>query len=233
MKHFAFFMLFWVAFSGFAQNKVPIDSLYRPDPFYLEDQLYFGISYIALRQLPEGLKQNGFSNSIKFGYVRDIPINEQRNFGFALGLGYGHDAYFQNLRISVNEQSGDIEYQVLESDDFQSNSFTVNKIDFPFEIRWRGSTPTKYKFWRLYTGITTSYVLGTSSNFVSKNINITYTDIKIINPWQFGFTASAGYNTWNFNFYYGLSNIIKSNVEVDGTIINMKEMRFGVIYYFL
>ena len=233
MRHFAFLMLFWLSFSAFSQQNVPVDSLYRPDPYYLEDQLYFGISYIALRNLPGGLKQNGFSNSIKFGYVRDIPINEQRNFGFALGVGYGHDAYFQNLRISIDEETGKVVYKILGNENFQRNSFSVSKIDIPFEIRWRGSTPTQYKFWRLYTGITTSYVFDTSSNFVSNNVDITYKDIQIINPWQFGFTASVGYNTWNFNFYYGLSNIIKDGIEVENIDVKMKEMRFGVIYYFL
>jgi len=233
MKRFAFFMLFWIAFSGYTQNKVPTDSLYRPDPYYLEDQLYFGISYIALRNLPAGIKQNGFSNSIRLGYVRDIPINEERNFGFALGLGYGHDSYFQNLRISIDETDGKVKYKILADANFQSNSFSVNKLEFPFEIRWRGSTPTKYKFWRLYTGITTSLVISTSSNYATKNVDVVYRDIQIINPWQFGFTAAAGYNTWNFNFYYGLSNIIKDDIKVDGVKMNMKEMRFGVIYYFL
>jgi len=233
MKHFAFILLLWVSISSFAQQSVSIDSLYKPDPLYLEDQLYFSISYIALRNLPAGLKQNGFSNAVRIGYVRDIPINEQRNFGFALGVGYAHDAYFHNLRISVDEGNGNIKYNILKDDNYQSNSFSINKFEIPFEIRWRGSTPTKFKFWRLYAGATASYVFSTSSNYVTNDVDITYKNIKIINPWQYGLTLSLGYGTWNFNYYYGLNNIIKDNVVVDGVTIKMKVMRFGIIYYFL
>ena len=214
-------------------QEVPVDSLYKPDPHYLEDQLYFGISYIALKNLPEGLVQNGFSNAIKFGYIRDIPINERRNFGFGIGLGYSRDAYYHNLRISIDETDGNVDFQTLNTSDFESNSFALNKIDLPIEIRLRGSTAKKYRFWRLYAGGVISRVYGTSSNYVTKNVNVTYSGIQIINRWQYGLTLSVGYGTWNFNYYYGLSNIIKDGIETDGFMVKMRNMNFGVIFYFL
>jgi hypothetical protein len=114
-----------------------------------------------------------------------------------------------------------------------SNSFTLSKFEIPFEIRWRGSNQKKYKFWRLYTGITTSYVVNTSSNFLTREVDVKYRKIKIVNPWQFGLNLALGYGTWNFNFYYGLSDIIKDDIEVENTSFKMKDMRFGVAFYFL
>jgi len=229
-----FFVVISLLFVTLLQaQKVPVDSLYKPDPYYLEDQFYFGLSYIAIKDLPENLKQKGFSNAIKFGYIRDIPINERRNFGFGLGLGYGRDAYYHNLRISIDESSGNVQFQQLTDGDYNSNSFVLHKIDIPFEIRWRGSTSKKYRFWRLYTGMIISRVYATSSNYVTNKVNVTYNNIQIINRWQYGLTASLGYGTWNFNFYYGLSDIIKKDVQVNNTDVKMKAMQFGVIYYFL
>jgi len=234
MKRILIFIFFISISRLFAQQNVPVDSLYRPDPYYLEDQFYFGISYIALKNLPEGFEQNGFSNSVKFGYIRDLPINERRNFGLGIGAGLGWDTYFQNVRISTNEENGNIAFDLLEDKtDFISNSFTIKKLEFPFEIRWRGSTMTKYKFWRLYTGLVASYVYATSSEFVTDNVDVIYKNIQIIKPWQFGLSLSVGYGTWNFNYYLGLSNIIKDNTSVENKNFQMKDMRFGIIFYFL
>jgi len=231
---------FWIiifsiwSLQSFAQPQSSLDSLYKPDPNYLEDQFYFGLSYITLKNLPENLKQNGFSNSIKFGYIRDLPINERRNVGFGIGIGMAWDSYLQNLRISIDEETGNVIYQVLEDEDvFQSNSFTLTKIDFPLEFRWRGSTPEKFKFWRFYAGPVISYVIGTTSEYITKNVHIKYKDIKIIDNWQTGISLSVGYGTWNFNYYYGLSNIIKDDLKIEGEKFVLKDMRFGFAYYFL
>jgi len=234
MKNTLFFCFIFI-FSGLWAQQTPVqtDSIYSPDPYYLEDQLYFGISYSVLKNLPENMRQNGFSNAVKFGFIRDIPINERRNIGIGIGAGLSWETFFQNLLVRIDEQTGDIQYNILPDGTYTSNSLKLKKIDVPFEFRWRGSTPEKYKFWRLYAGITTSYVYGTSSNFVTDKFDITYNGIKIIKKWQFGIDISAGYGTWNFNFYYGLSNILKDNVNLNNQNLDIKSMRFGIVYYFL
>ncbi len=233
MRKILLLLFFWSSFLGMSQQHVPVDSLYKPDPYYLEDQFYFGISYIVLQNLPEGLEQNGFSNSVKLGFIRDIPINERRNVGFGVGLGLGWDSYYQNLRISIDETTGAVHYHILTNENYRSNSFSLNKIEMPIEFRWRGSTPEKYKFWRLYTGVVVSYVYSTAATYVTDQVNVTFKNIQIIQPWQYGLSLSVGYGTWNFNYYYGLSGILKKEVIIDGNHFDMKEMRFGVIYYFL
>jgi len=179
------------------------------------------------------MKQNGFSNEIKFGFIRDIPINERRNFGFGIGLGLSWQTYYQNLRISVDEQTGKIQYLLLKNEDFTSNSFQTKHIDIPFEIRWRGSTPEKFKFWRVYGGITISYVYSTAASFVTDNIDLTYKHVPIVRPWQYGINVSAGYGTWNFTFYYGLSNLVKKDIQLYQRPLQTKSMQFGFVYYFL
>jgi len=233
MKKLWILFILGLSFSAIAQQNQPVDSLYKPDTHYLEDQFYFGISYIVLRDLPENMTQNGFSNEIKFGFIRDIPINERRNFGFGIGLGLSWQAYFQNLRISVDEETGSVQYQLLTNEKYNGNSIHTNRIDIPIEIRWRGSTPEKFKFWRVYGGITASYVYKTSANYVTNKVDVTYNHIKIIEPWQFGLNISAGYGTWNFTFYYGLSNLIRKDILIDGQQVNTKSMQFGFVYYFL
>ncbi len=235
MKNFLFFLLFlYMSLPVLSQETdIPIDSIYKPDLHYFEDQIYFGLSYIVLKDLPENVSQNGFSNSLKFGIIRDIPINEMRNFGFGLGLGYSRDVYYHNLRIKVDEQTGEVLFESLDGIDYKTNSYSVHKLDIPFEIRWRGSTPTKFKFWRLYTGITISYVLSSESQFVTDKVNVVNKGLKINNSWRYGYTLAVGYGLWNFSLYYGLNDIIKESVKYNNKPINMRDFHLGVVYYFL
>ncbi len=233
MRNF-FIVLFLLIFRfSFSQFEKANDTLHRPDTHYLEDQLYFGVSYIILKNLPENLLQNGFSNQIKFGFIRDIPLNEKRNFGLGIGLGYSRDVYYHNLRISVNEEDGSMQYRILTGENYRTNSFAVKKIDFPVEIRLRGSTPEKFKFWRLYAGIIIHYNFNAESEFTSSMVDVVYKKLDLMNKWTYGLNISAGYGIWNFNFYYGLSDIIKKGILFDGKELNMKTMNLGVVYYFL
>ena len=81
-------------------------------------------------------------------------------------------------------------------------------IEMPLEFRWRTSTPSDYKFWRVYTGFKLGYVLANSSKYKGNSRNIKISNIKDFNKFQYGLTLSAGYNTWNFYLYYGLNPII-------------------------
>ena len=73
--------------------KIPIDSLYR------EDQFYINISYNSLLNKPQGFSQNKFSPGFAFGFLRDMPLNKKRTFSFALGLGYASSTYNETMYI--------------------------------------------------------------------------------------------------------------------------------------
>lgn len=197
---------------------------------YLEDQLYIGITYNTLYNLPDEINQNGFSNGIFFGFIKDIPINEQRNFGFGIGLGYGRNTYFQDLKIE--EENGITTYEEVRS--FDRNKFSLHSIDVPFEIRWRTSTISKYKFWRIYTGAKFSYVIA-SNAILKKNGTIKVRGIEDVNKFQYGLTLGAGFGTWNLNVYYGLNTIFSSSALIKDTTMPVrgKDFRIGFIFYIL
>jgi len=225
MKNLVIILVAIVANMSLAQSK---DSLGSNK--YLEDQLYIGVTYNSLYKLPEDISQNGFSNGIFFGYIKDIPINAKRDFGFALGLGYGRNTYFQDLRIE--EVDGATTFEQVKS--FSRNKFSLHTIEFPIEIRWRTSTPTKYKFWRIYSGVKMGYVFASNAK-LKKEGTIKVRGIKEVNKFQYGLTLGAGFGTWNLNIYYGLNDIFSADAFINSTeeLVRTRDLRIGLIFYIL
>jgi len=197
---------------------------------YLEDQFYIGATYNSVYRLPKGISQNGFSNGIFFGYIKDMPINAKRDFGVGIGLGYGRNTYFQDLRIE--EVNGVTVFQEVRS--FDRNKFSLHTVEVPIEIRWRTSTPTKYKFWRIYSGVKLGYVFASNSKLKKDGV-VNVKGIKEINKFQYGLTLGTGFGTWNLNVYYGLNDIFSSDALLNrtGTPVRGRDLRIGLIFYIL
>ena len=208
-----------------AQSKDSISS-----KAYLEDQFYIGATYNSLYNLPTGISQNGLSNGIFFGYIKDLPVNKKRDFGFGIGLGYGRNTYFQDLKIE--ETGGITTFEEVRS--FDRNKFSMHTIELPIEIRWRTSTVSRYKFWRIYTGVKMGYVFASNAKLKKDGV-LRVRGIKEINKFQYGLTLGAGFGTWNLNVYYGLNDIFSSEALISPaeTPIGGRDLRIGLIFYIL
>lgn len=204
-----------------------VDSLYR------EDQFYAGITYNLLVAAPNGLSQSGFSSGYHFGFIRDMPINEERDWAVGLGLGLSLNSFNQNLLIVKNAE-GEVTYSILEN----SNAYTKNKfsqylLEVPLEFRWRTSTPTSYKFWRIYTGFKFGYLLAHVTKYKYELGMIKHSGLANFNKLQYGLTLSVGYNTWNIHVYYQLNPIFSNKAELDSESIDMRTIKIGLMFYIL
>ncbi|MDT0553184.1 porin family protein [Urechidicola vernalis] len=200
------------------------------DNKYFDDQFYFGFSYNALLEQPTDFIQNGISGGIGIGYIRDIPLNKQRNVGFGVGFGYAYNVYIQNMKIE--EISGETKYTIVSSDAYRSNRFASHSIEVPIEFRWRNSTPTKYNFWRVYAGLKLGYVFIANSKFVDDSETIIVKSINEFDKVQYGLTLSVGYSSLNLHVYYGLNDLFK-DAYIDSEAINMNQLNLGLIFYIL
>ena len=203
-----------------------IDSLYR------EDQFYFGFAYNVLQNKRRGVSQDGFSTGLHLGFLRDMPINKNRTFAVAAGLGLAYQAYNQNLLISNTDEG--FSYTVIESDvSFRKNQFSFVNVDLPIEVRWRTSTPDSHKFFRLYSGFKLSYMIFNNSRFISDSGDIKINNNKQFNAFQYGVYLATGYNTWNFYAYYGFNTIFKSEAKFDGRPMELSTLNLGLQFYIL
>ena len=202
------------------------------DDKYREDQIYFGVFYNSLINSPTDFNQNKFSSSINLGFIRDIPLNKSRNFGLGLGLGYSNSSFHNNLKFSNANNQLDAKI-VSNLDSFTKNKWVLNELELPFEIRWRTSTPENYKFWRIYFGLKTSYIISSKVKYESPSNNQTIRDLPF-NNFQSGFTLNAGNNTWNLGVYLGLKSLFDEEFAKNHiNIKNIKQFKVGLIFYIL
>ncbi len=207
-------------------REVPLQERYR------EDQFYLGITFNALLKFPEGASQNGLSYGLQGGFIRDIPLNRSCTMALGIGLGYGFNSYYSNLRAFEGTEG--IEYAILEDrDSYRRNKLETHLIEVPLEFRWRNSTRESYKFWRVYGGFKFAYVAGSRSKFVTDAFTDSFNNPDTRN-FTYGLALNLGYNTFNLHLYYGLNSLFEDGtLGPDGKQLEMVPLRLGLIFYIL
>ena len=219
-KFLLFFLLFFTQLS-FTQLDISKD-------FYREDQFYFGSSYFIQTEPIEDFKQNGFSGNFQFGFIRDLPLNN--NSTKAIGIGLGYERNFFTSNIQPIEANGNIDYRIVVSRFLESkNKISFSSFVIPIEYRWRRSSIYEYKFWRIYSGfkIKKNFPLYSNPSYGSE---ITIDEIE---DWTTSIYLNAGYNTWNISLEYDLNPILKNKKTSSGENLNISFFRLGLVFYIL
>ncbi len=228
-KFYSFLILGLVSFLGLAQDSIrhaAVDSLYR------EDQFYIGVTYNLPLNLPSGASIRGLSGGFQFGFLRDMPINKKRNIALAIGGGIAIDQFGQTLFIGETAEEETI-FRVLENVDFTRNRFNMAIIEAPVEFRWRSSTPSSYKFWRVYAGFRVGYAYWYKGTFKQEGNNVNQTKIPEFDPLRLSATLSLGYDSFNFFASYSINPFFKNAVTVDGEKVDFRTLKVGLMFYIL
>lgn len=195
------------------------------DDFYREDQIYFGVTHTIFGNKPEAFKQNSISTGIMFGFLRDIPLNKQRNISIAPGAGL----VFFNLRNNLTALPSDNDY--LMDSSYDKNLQNLTYLEVPLELRWRTSNKYSHKFWRIYTGVKFSYLIKDVAKYVGDEGDFSYKSNPHLNKMNLGAYISAGFNTWNVYAYYGFNSLYKKDVLPNNKNLNF--FNVGLMFYIL
>ena len=60
------------------------------------------------------MNQRSLSYNLQTGFIKDIPLNSERNFGLGLGIGYAVNSYYTNL--IAEESTNGITYEIRDTD---------------------------------------------------------------------------------------------------------------------
>ncbi len=210
------FLVILISFCAKAQT----DSTFVDDR-YLDDQIYLNLTYISLLNTPPPISQSGFSFGLGGGFIKDLPVNARRNIGFGVGLGYGFNNYYFNVRFE--NEDPEQEQTVL------NNKVMLHVLEVPLELRFRTSTATRYKFWRVYPGFKISYVFGENLS-LRKNDDFDVSEVVEYNDLLYGLTFSGGFNKWNIHVYYGLNDLLTNKAGNDYEFA-ITDFRIGLVFY--
>jgi hypothetical protein len=229
MSRYFVFFLFLLSPGIYAQS----DTIQQTrDSKYLEDQFYVGLTYNFLLNKPDRVTQRNLSYGLQGGIIKDLPVNKRRNVAFGIGLGYAVNSYYTNLRAT--EAGEGFQYTIIGSDvSFKRNKIETHLIEMPIEFRWRNSTATTYKFWRIYTGLKLGYIVGSRSKYVSDSEKLSFYNTDTRN-FRYGLTFNFGYNTFNIHAYYALNNLFEKGILTEnGALVGFTPLRIGIIFYIL
>lgn len=232
MKFLFSLLLFLMVSCLYAQDRLSWLKENQPDSLYREDQFYFGFSFNFLSDLPSAVDQSGFSGGLKFGFIRDMPVNKRRNLSIGLGLGLNLNTFGQTLQINREENTDT--FEPIDPDvDYDSNRFTTNFIEVPLELRWRSSDIEKLSFWRVYFGINFGYMLTSKSVFNSPETNYSFRSIDGINDFKTSIKLTFGYGAVNFFADYSLIPIFDSQIASTGEAVSIRPIKVGLIFFLL
>ncbi|WP_223248783.1 porin family protein [Leeuwenhoekiella nanhaiensis] len=210
-----------------ASDSVVVDSKYR------EDQFYLGVTFNLLTNKPANMQQNGFSGGLHFGFIRDMPLNAQRNWALGLGAGLSMNTYNQNLFVGETESEETI-FRIIDSQvNYDKNWFSTYLVEVPLQLRWRTSTASTFKFWRVYTGLQLGYVYAYKFNFEQPGNQVVQTDVPEFDRYRLGLTFSFGYDTFNFFFYYNINPFFSDAVTNEGNPVELNSLKLGLMFYIL
>lgn len=232
MKYVLYFLAFFTSIQLSFSQEEPKDI--DVDLQYKEDQFYVGMTYNLLVKMPDGVAQSGFSSGFHMGFTKDMPINESRNIAIGLGIGYSANSFNQNILVNKDSAENFV-YSIVDDGvvSYSKNKFSTHLVEVPIEFRWRTSTATDYKFWRIYTGFKLGYLFAHTNKFNGELGDFKFNDNNHFNDFQFGLTFSLGYNTWNAYFYYALNPIFSGDAKLNGSSIDMKAVKIGLMFYIL
>lgn len=221
-------LMMWQGFAQKLTSTNPVDSLYR------EDQFYAGLTYNLLSSVPSGVNIRGLSGGVHFGFLRDMPINKRRNLAVAIGAGLAFDQFGQTLFIGENLNDETIFTVLKDSEvDYDRNSFATAVIEAPIEFRWRSSTASSYRFWRIYTGVRVGYAYWFRSTFKQNGNNGGQTDVPEFDRLRLAATLSFGYGGINFYANYSINPFFKDAVTTEGETVDFRTIKIGLMFYIL
>ena len=232
MRVFIFLIVFFNGSLAFAQDiigneerpRMRIDSLYR------EDQFYIGITYNNLINGPENYSRDKISTGFTGGFLRDMPVNKNRTYAIAAGLGLTYNNYNHNFGVSGTNQSPN--YAILGDGTYSKNRFTTFTADLPIELRWRTSTFESTKFWRIYAGFKLSYLVYDRNAYDAALGNVTIRNNADLNKLGYGVYLASGYNTFNVYVQYGANSLFKS-AQIGTEKVQLRSLNFGLLFYIL
>ena len=169
------------------------------------DWFSYDISTLLLQSTPDGYEQEGWSNGHTLSFMKDILLGKSR-FSIGVGLAYTSHNFKSNTRITVDENTGEASFMVLNADSmsYKRNKVNAKYVEIPIELRFRTKPNDDGRFLRVYAGFRGGIRFSSYSLFENDNLQVRYYHPAELNRWSAGTYLKVGYGAISLYGYYSL-----------------------------
>lgn len=209
-----FFILFLlIGSSSFAQTK---DSTGEKPPKKIadpKDHIVVDFSFDSYRNWPDGITQKPYSLGGNAYLMWDYPFG-YGPFSVAVGAGFSTHDVHTNGQITYTIDGKYTTFEPL-TVKYSTNKFSMNYMEIPVELRLRTRGQKSFK---LTIGGKIGYAYNVHTKYADEDGKIKVYRIKNIDPIRYGVTFRVGYNKFNLQGFYALSEIFKKGRGEPGMI---------------
>lgn len=169
-----------------------------------QDWFSYDITTLFLQETPAAYQQEGWSNGHTISFMKDLLLGRS-NFSFAIGLAYTSNNFKSNVRLSVNEETGEGSFSVIaDSVSYQGNKVNAKYVEIPVELRYRSRPDKNGRFLRVSVGFRGGIRFSSYSRFENDQTQIRFYHPEELNRWSAGSYLRLGYGTVSLYGYYSL-----------------------------
>ncbi|MDZ7845510.1 MAG: outer membrane beta-barrel protein [Owenweeksia sp.] len=175
-----------------------------------EDWFMLDVTHLRLLEGPDGFESGTWSNGWSLNFMRDILLGKS-NFSIGLGVAYTSNNFYQNMRIKVDEQTGEAQFGIIADSIDARNKVNAKYIEVPVELRFRTKPNKNGNFFRWYGGVRVGVRFSAYSLYERDDFQERYYHPDEINRWRAGAYTRIGYGTISLYGYYGFLNLFEYN----------------------
>jgi hypothetical protein len=192
-----------------------------------KDILIFDLYTDLWQKAPSAAKVRSINQGVNMYVMLNMPVSTT-NFSIGCGLGVSSHNFYSDAiavlgRDITNNLNGTTEFKKLDDKygkkiDYSINKINVTYLDLPIELRFK-SRADRYKRFKASVGFKIGYNISNHSKYTGEDVlegtadevTIKKSNIKYINPWNYGIVARVGYGYINLMAYYSLSPIFEKD----------------------
>jgi hypothetical protein len=184
-----------------------------------KDRIVVDFNYDSFTHLPKGITQKFYSFGGNVFFMWDYPFG-YGPLSVAFGAGFSTHDVHTNGKIVYSIDGKYTSFEPIKTK-YNTNKLSLNYFEIPVELRIRTRGDHNFK---VYIGGKAGYAYNTHTKFEDAEGKIKVYKIKNINPFRYGATFRIGYDRYNLQAFYSLSDLF---IEGGGEA-NMTPFSVGV-----
>ncbi|MCW3071091.1 MAG: hypothetical protein JWO44_981 [Bacteroidetes bacterium] len=167
-----------------------------------KDRIVVDFNFDSFLHLPQGIAQKAYSLGGNVFFMWDYPFG-YGPFSLAFGAGLSTHDVHTNGRITYSMDGSYTSFEPITTK-FNTNKLSLNYVEVPLELRMR--TRGNHNF-KITLGVKGGYLYNVHTKYEDADGKIKVYKIRNINPWRYGATFRIGYDRYNIQAFYALSEL--------------------------